>query len=344
MAQHTPNKIAETRTRLSLLRRSGPSIAQEGRERRTHIAGFEDFLRRMPLELKLKKNHEIEEKNDWRRERQARFKAGLEQENGSPTASLISVSSEEWNAIRRSETLFDRVKDYIPAKILGWMQDMNDAENEALPSKDHIPTQHADAHDPTSRVDHTVMEEIIETNADPTQLRVIEIPPQLYTMAYYHRYLPLPIFTNQNLLYIKNNLSIFKTKEVSLNAPNHTTILVLSDVISKLGIDQAGIAPNEGLSFPKFQQAAANFFRFETKRDPKGEEGNRSKWTKNHFLFWTNRPNSAEMYDFWKPIELTMRLERQTYNIAFDVNNYCMAWNRVQMMMDNYDNFNSSTT
>ncbi|KAJ3816353.1 hypothetical protein F5880DRAFT_1449815, partial [Lentinula raphanica] len=94
------------------------SIAQEGRERRTHIAGFEDFLRRMPLELKLKKNHKIEEKNDWRRERQARFKAGLEQENGSPTASLISVSSEEWNAIRRSETLFDRVKDYIPAKIL----------------------------------------------------------------------------------------------------------------------------------------------------------------------------------------------------------------------------------
>ncbi|KAJ3976603.1 hypothetical protein EV361DRAFT_864536, partial [Lentinula raphanica] len=258
-----------------------------------------------------------------RRERQARFKAGLEQENGSPTASLISVSSEEWNTIRRSETLFDRVKDYIPAKILGWMQDMNDAENEALPSKDHIPNQHADAHDPTSRVDHTVMEEIIETNADPTQLRVIEIPPQLYTMAYYHRYLPLPIFTDQNLLYIKNNLSIFKTEEVSLNAPNHTTILVLSDVISKLGIDQAGIAPNEGLSFPKFQQAAANFFRFETKRDPKGEE---------------------ETYNFWKPIELTMRLERQTYNIAFDVNNYCMAWNRVQMMMDNYNNFNSSTT
>ncbi|KAJ3964317.1 hypothetical protein EV361DRAFT_773875, partial [Lentinula raphanica] len=106
------------------------SIAQEGRQRRTHVVGLEAFLKKLPLEQKLKKNHGIEEKNLERREKHAKFEAGLEQEDGSPTASLISVSSEEWNTIRRSKTLFERVKDYIPAKFLAWMLEMNDTEDE----------------------------------------------------------------------------------------------------------------------------------------------------------------------------------------------------------------------
>ncbi|KAJ3835526.1 hypothetical protein F5878DRAFT_543016, partial [Lentinula raphanica] len=130
MTQHTPSKVDETRAKLSGIRRSGPSIAQEGRQRRTHVAGLEDFLKKLPLEQKLKRNHEIEEKNLVRREKQARHRAGLEEENGSPSASLISVSSEEWNTIRRSKTLFERVKDYIPAKFLAWMLEMNDVETE----------------------------------------------------------------------------------------------------------------------------------------------------------------------------------------------------------------------
>ncbi|KAJ3817173.1 hypothetical protein F5880DRAFT_1493359 [Lentinula raphanica] len=156
-------------------------------------------------------------------------------------------------------------------------------------------------------------------------------------MASYHRYLPLPIFTDENLLFIKNNLSTFKTEKILLpNTTEKLTILLLSDVIEKLGIDPLKTASNKGLSYPKFQRAAANFFRFETSRDPKGEKGNRATWTQKHFLFFTNRPDAEDTYQIWKPKEYEMRIDRQNYNTAFDINNYCLAWNRVQMTIDNY--------
>ncbi|KAJ3829446.1 hypothetical protein F5880DRAFT_397983 [Lentinula raphanica] len=336
MTQHTPNKVDETRAKLSGIRRSGPSIAQEGRQRRTHVRGLENYLKTLPLEQKLKKNHGIEEKNLERREKHAKFEAGLEKEDGSPTASLISVASEEWNTIRRSKTLFERVKDYIPAKFLAWMLEMNDAEDEAKPGKNQPPAQRLDALDSTAGVVRPALEELIETEADPTKSRVIEIPHPLLPMASYHRYLPLPIFTDENLLFIKNNLSTFKTEKIYLpNTTEKTTILLLSDITEKLGIDRAKATSNEGLSYPKFQRAAANFFRFETERDPKGKEGNRSNWTQRHFLFWTNRPDAEDTYHIWKPREYEMRIDQQNYSTAFDINNYRLAWNRVQMTIDN---------
>ncbi|KAJ3709867.1 hypothetical protein C8R42DRAFT_598012 [Lentinula raphanica] len=155
-------------------------------------------------------------------------------------------------------------------------------------------------------------------------------------MASYHCYLPLPIFTDENLLFIKNNLSTFKTEKIYLpNTTEKTTILLLSDITEKLGIDRAKTTSSEGLSYPKFQRAAANFFRFETERDPKGKEGNRLKWTQSHFLFWMNCPDAEDTYHIWKPREYEMRVDRQNYNTAFDINNYCLAWNRIQMTIDN---------
>ncbi|KAJ3779614.1 hypothetical protein GGU10DRAFT_234375, partial [Lentinula aff. detonsa] len=76
------------------------------------------------------------------------------------------------------------------------------------------------------------------------------------------------------------------------------------------------------LTYAKFEQAAANYYRFEMERDPEGNAGNRSTWTKSHFLFWTNCSDAEDTFLFWKPLELEMRQARQDRNLQFDLNSY----------------------
>ncbi|KAJ3780292.1 hypothetical protein GGU10DRAFT_380870 [Lentinula aff. detonsa] len=184
---------------------------------------------------------------------------------GSSVASLYSISSEEWVNVRKSPTLFQRLKEWIPARYLGWMTQMNEAE-----AQGRTPSQSVGANPAVTTqalTNSKLMDTIVEYVEDPTTVTEVDIPHQLHEMAKYHQYLPLPIFTDNNLLYIRNHLSKIKTEKIRLpNATEKTSILLLSDILEQLNIKE-GIA-NEGLTYSKFKQAAANYYRFETERDP----------------------------------------------------------------------------
>ncbi|KAJ3732382.1 hypothetical protein DFJ43DRAFT_1182059 [Lentinula guzmanii] len=279
----------------------------------------------------MEKNWSIERKNALRRELQAMHEAGLSDTGGSPIASLYSITSEEWDSVRKTPMLFQRLKEWIPARYLSWMTQMNEAEaqgkilSHSAGASPAVTTQ--------SLANSKLMDTIVEYVEDPTAVTEVDIPHQLHEMAKYHRYLPLPIFTDNNLLYIRNHLSKIKTEKIRFpNATEKTSILLLSDILEQLNIKEG--SANEGLTYAKFEQAAANYYRFETERDPKGNAGNRSTWTKSHFLFWTNRSDAEDTFLFWKPLELEMRQARQDRNIQFDLNSYRLTWSRVLIAQD----------
>ncbi|KAJ3779916.1 hypothetical protein GGU10DRAFT_381527 [Lentinula aff. detonsa] len=169
---------------------------------------------------------------------------------------------------------------------------MNEAEMQGK-----LLSQMAGANPAADRANSKLMDPIVEHVEDPTAVIEVNIPHQLHEMAKYHRYLPLPIFTDNNLLYVRNHLSKIKTKKIQLpNMTEKISILLLGDILDQLNIREAGV--NEGLTYAKFEQAAANYYRFETKRDPDGRAGNRSTWTKSHFLFWTNRSDAEDTFPF----------------------------------------------
>ncbi|KAJ3782377.1 hypothetical protein GGU10DRAFT_378632 [Lentinula aff. detonsa] len=295
------NTVSESRVKLSFLRRAGSSIQQADRIHRTNLPALAGWIKKLTLEDRMEKNWGIERRNAERREIQAMHVAGLSDTEGSPVASLYSITSEEWDSVRKSPTLFQRLKEWIPARYLGWMTQMNEAEMQAK-----LPSQTAVANPAADRANSKLMDPIVEHVEDPTAVTEVDIPHQLHEMAKYHRYLPLPIFTDNNLLYVRNHLSKIKTEKIRLpNTTEKISILLLSDILDQLNIREVSV--NEGLTYAKFEQAAANYYRFETERDPDGHAGNRSTWTKSHFLFWTNRSDAEDTFPFWKPLELEMR-------------------------------------
>ncbi|KAJ3724242.1 hypothetical protein DFJ43DRAFT_595000 [Lentinula guzmanii] len=322
------NTVSESRVKLSFLRRAGSSIQQADRIHRTNLPALAGWIKKLTLEDRMEKNWGIERRNAERREIQAMHVAGLSDTEGSPVASLYSITSEEWDSVRKSPTLFQRLKEWIPARYLGWMTQMNEAEMQAK-----LPSQTAVANPAADRANSKLMDPIVEHVEDPTAVTEVDIPHQLHEMAKYHRYLPLPIFTDNNLLYVRNHLSKIKTEKIRLpNTTEKISILLLSDILDQLNIREVSV--NEGLTYAKFEQAAANYYRFETERDPDGHAGNRSTWTKSHFLFWTNRSDAEDTFPFWKPLELEMRQARQDRNLQFDLNSYRLTWSRVLIAQD----------
>ncbi|KAJ3724260.1 hypothetical protein DFJ43DRAFT_596616 [Lentinula guzmanii] len=122
------NTVSESRVKLSFLRRAGSSIQQADRIHRTNLPALAGWIKKLTLEDRMEKNWGIERRNAERREIQAMHVAGLSDTEGSPVASLYSITSEEWDSVRKSPTLFQRLKEWIPARYLGWMTQMNEAE------------------------------------------------------------------------------------------------------------------------------------------------------------------------------------------------------------------------
>ncbi|KAJ3848641.1 hypothetical protein EV368DRAFT_86391 [Lentinula lateritia] len=109
-------------------------------------------------------------------------------------------------------------------------------------------------------------------------------------------------------------------------------VVVLKDLLDRLNIqvpDLENMDVDEGLSLYEFQLASKNYFAFELSRDPDGQDGTRTNWTRQHFLFFNNQRDAEKYYRFWKPREYRLREEHHLYNTKFDLNTYNMAWNHI---------------
>ncbi|KAJ3803681.1 hypothetical protein F5876DRAFT_15847, partial [Lentinula aff. lateritia] len=77
-------------------------------------------LKKLSLERRLQKNHDIERANEARQEKTILFIEKKAPAKGSPSASLIliTITEDEWNDIRITPAIFERVKQWIPSYIL----------------------------------------------------------------------------------------------------------------------------------------------------------------------------------------------------------------------------------
>ncbi|KAJ4483035.1 hypothetical protein C8J55DRAFT_488553 [Lentinula edodes] len=86
---------------------------------------------------------------------------------GSPSVSLITITEDEWNDIRTTPAIFERVKQWIPSYILAWMTKANEVENLSK-GKRTREVQEGDALENGPDKNPRLMAPIIETTPDPT--------------------------------------------------------------------------------------------------------------------------------------------------------------------------------
>ncbi|KIK51843.1 hypothetical protein GYMLUDRAFT_64586 [Collybiopsis luxurians FD-317 M1] len=211
----------------------------------------------------------------------------------SPTASLISITEEEFEEIRVTKTLFECIKEYLPAYILTAMHHLNSLDASRCDKWPRDKTQSPDQ--PPSK-NPKFMPPIIKKSYNHLASQDISILECLYAVAKHNNYLPLPIFTEKNLIYIHAHAALFKMCKVSLDGMKQE-VIVLKDLLDKLGILKTAGRPDEGLMYPQFQQAAKNYYLFETERDPDSENGTHSAWMCNHFLYFMRQPETELYYD-----------------------------------------------
>ncbi|KAJ3900182.1 hypothetical protein F5879DRAFT_925642 [Lentinula edodes] len=155
---------------------------------------------------------------------------------GSPSASLITITEDEWNDIRTTPAIFERVKQWIPRYILAWMARANDMDNLSK-GKRTWDVQEGDILENGPEKNPRLMTPIIETTPDPTTSQNVETPEHPHRTGRSHNYLPLPLFTDNNLTFIHSHSSSFKTSKTLLPGDKERTeVVVLKDLLDRLNI------------------------------------------------------------------------------------------------------------
>ncbi|KAJ3969321.1 hypothetical protein EV361DRAFT_951582 [Lentinula raphanica] len=260
----TQNDTSELQERPRLLLRSSSSRQAEGRERVTHKPNLISLLKKLSLIDKLKKNVEIEASNDRIRLANSNREDTTTWER---TASLVTITSDEFEGIRISKSLFEKVKEWIPDYIMINMEKRNrlDVSNGKRP-RDH---SRSDAPEDSSRTKNPrLMPDIVEKSLRQLGPVNVQIHEGLWDLAKHHRYLHLALFTDQNLIFINNYWTRFKSAKVMVG-DTKVSLPILKDILDRLGLPDPDSDPIEGLTYPSFQQAAKNYYAFEKERDTK---------------------------------------------------------------------------
>ncbi|KIM41794.1 hypothetical protein M413DRAFT_71105 [Hebeloma cylindrosporum] len=71
-------------------------------------------------------------------------------------------------------------------------------------------------------------------------------------------------------------------------------------------------------------------FKFQQARDKLGDEGEHAAWFDNHFNFFNVQQDRDELYDAWKGIELELRKDHRSQNLAFNASDYDAAFSRAK--------------
>ncbi|KAJ3812597.1 hypothetical protein F5876DRAFT_63832 [Lentinula aff. lateritia] len=193
------------------------------------------ILKKLSLERRLQKNHDIERANEARQEKTILFIEKKAPAKGSPLASLITITEDEWNDIRTTPAIFEHVKQWIPSYILAWMTRANEVDYISKGKR----TQDVEVNNLENGPEKNprLMTPIIETTPDPTIPQNMELPECLYKIGRLHNYLPLPLFTDNNLIFIHSHSSSLKTSETLLPGDKERTkVVVLKDLLDRLNI------------------------------------------------------------------------------------------------------------
>ena len=148
-------------------------------------------------------------------------------------------------------------------------------------------------------------------DVDPTAPPSVSFDQAFLDLGRYGHYIPLALFTNNNIEFLNNNSISFHRTKIS-HIEGKPQILDLADVIKKLKGSRDG-GPTQNLDLEHFEwlEATASFFVYQSLLYAEGDEANEPQFYKKHFSFFENQPNSNK-------------------KTVFDLFDYRTEWGRVK--------------
>ncbi|KAJ3497788.1 hypothetical protein NLJ89_g10302 [Agrocybe chaxingu] len=225
----------------------------------SHTDKIIDFLKKLSLHNKLKKNKDIEAQNE------ARDLKTLEHlqdpvahpDAGSETASLITIDSEDIEKLRLP-SFRDQFRDVMPERTA------NDLAILELADKVKRKREESEGGKESKR--RCVDGSIIKPRSVDQPAPIIFID-MLFVSAKKVS-IPLLWFTNKSLRWLKDNEALLTTTKATPDADTNTTyrILEVSKITPLLGDESK-------MTLSQWSEAADNMYRFQSERDKKGHEG-----------------------------------------------------------------------
>ncbi|KAJ3825979.1 hypothetical protein F5880DRAFT_1505036 [Lentinula raphanica] len=326
---------------IPLLLRSTPSIQNPQRKHVTHgTPEICDLLKTMDLQSRLEANKEIDTENRRRRKQELAHLRDPSKPMPSPRASLITITSEEYEEIRTTPSrlqafaslLLDPVRKFFAEK---------DVYEKSLKRLREEPKE-----DEEERLrKRRVADRLIYKEYDPLAPIRVEIHQVLYEIAHISP-IPLPFFANQNLEFIAaNSHSLPRKKIKSDKNPQGGHLLDLEALAKTLEIDLCESDKMEGLDFILFTECANNMIAFETERDPDGATGTRAQLFIKHFAFFLNKREAPKWFNHWKPTEFKLRKNQYLVPTGFVSSVYTAEWSKVELkaeLAESFPTFDSS--
>ncbi|KAJ3799464.1 hypothetical protein GGU11DRAFT_498048 [Lentinula aff. detonsa] len=300
------------------------SLEDPQRAHRTHRNPIlVEALKKLSLEARLKFNRDIEVKNEARRLKSIDHAMGNASRPGSPTASFVTVDSEEIALIRKEPAFLKRVFDYLGPWAINFIQDRNSSDKR----KAEEDTEAKDVAAKKARL----VPDIEEGSND---LPEINFPQILFdTAKRVPGGIPLSFFIYERLSAIASDTLLTQKIRVSFLDDDGKKSTVYALDVPKL-IDEWKLPKSgdkkEGLSFSEFREAAGFLLKFEAERTIGGENSNNYRWLDNHFSFWLVDRSSESLFEFWKDLEFDQRMERKIYPKPFVTSSYENAWSKAE--------------
>ncbi|KAJ3980148.1 hypothetical protein F5890DRAFT_1588996 [Lentinula detonsa] len=260
-----------------------------------------DALKKLGLEGRLKFNREIELKNEDRRLKSINYAMGNASRPGSPTASFVTVDSEEIDLIRKEMAFLKRVFEYLGPWAINFIQGRNSSDKRKM-------EEDAESKVVTAKRARLVPD-VEEGTNDPTVISEIIFPQILFdTAKRVSGGIPLSFFTYEHLSTIASDT--LSTQKFARFFLGRRWKEVHGKLIEEWKLPKGG-DKKEGLSYSEFREAAGFLLKFEAERTIGGENSNNYRWLDNHFSFWLVHRNSESLFELWKELEFNQRMESE---------------------------------
>ena len=314
----TPNPVLQIRQN---------SLGWKERVRRTHKNIMHcELIKKMGIVATIKENFKIRERNEKRREKDIVFL--LDPRNNraaSPQESEHSISSTDWEGLKTSKTLFEKVKEWLSAEKL--------VEIEKHHGEKGNDTTTANTTTKTKQTSINIKAPTFEEKDRVIGMREPPVFPEvLLQYANYHhkQAVPLPIFLNDNLRLLNHETTPPLKKAPTTDGGKDWVLdLELFCLRNKIPFRGKDLLT---LDYCQWLEAIDNWVSFEEKRDPDGMEGKYTTFALRHCGFFEAQPDKVKLYALWKETELELRTKCFEESLKFDASDYeqCMRIIRVE--------------
>ncbi|KAH7873053.1 uncharacterized protein C8R40DRAFT_1173117 [Lentinula edodes] len=211
----------------------------------------------MDIGLKLKLNFKIDKENRKRREKSLKFQLGNCTDDTSDIASFVTIDPISLENIRKDQTIFERLKEFLTMETLDFFRQRNEEEE-----GDRMRDREEETEEGARKKQKLGKVILVPQTAGPCMTTFDTL---LFNTIDMFPTFPLFLFTNKNLDLITTHMPKLKRAKIShLEGKPH--VLNLKEM-AKWVKEAGGIFHNVDLDFIQWSQAVKNFYQFKCLRD-----------------------------------------------------------------------------